>query len=66
MYHAREQQTLGVYKEVALAPGDLLARIVAVGIPLFPAVFTLCVSSTAAVGLFWRPCLSRASSRSTS
>jgi hypothetical protein len=66
MHHAGEQQSVGIYEEVALTTCDLLARVVAVGVPLFPAIFTLCVSSTAAVGLFLRPCFTRVSSRSTS
>ena len=66
VHHGAQEQPVGIYQDVALASGDPFAGIVAVGIPLLPAVFTLCVSSTAAVGLFVRPCLTRVSSRSTS
>ena len=66
VHYGAEQQAVGVYKDVPLATGDLLAPVVAVGIPLLPAVFTLCVSNTAALGLRGRPFLARASSRSTS
>jgi hypothetical protein len=66
VYHAGEQKPVGVYEDVAFAARDLLARVVAVGIPLFPAVFTLYVSSTAAVGVRVRPCFTRVCSRSTS
>jgi hypothetical protein len=66
MHHAGEQQSVGIYEVVALTTCDLIARVVAVGVPLFPAVFTLCVSRTAAVGVFLRPCFTRVSSRSTS
>ena len=66
VHHGAQEQPVGIYQDVALASGDLLAGIVAVGIPLFPAVFTLCVSITAAVGLVARPCWARVCSRSTS
>ena len=66
MHNAGEQKSIGVYQEVALASGNLLSCVVAIRIPLLPAVFTLWVSSTPAVGLFFRPCFSRVCSRSTS
>jgi hypothetical protein len=66
MNHTREQKSLGIDQQIALAARDQLAAIKAVGIPLFPAVFTLWLSRIAAVGLFFRPCFCRVFSRSTS
>lgn len=57
-----QQQTLGVYKEVALLALDLLAGIVARRInrdPPFSALLTLWLSMIAAVGLAPRPASSR-------
>jgi hypothetical protein len=66
MNDRREQQTVCVYEDVTLATGDFLSGVVAVRVPLLPAVLMLWLSSTAALGLRLRPCLARLSSRSTS
>ena len=57
-----EQQTQGVYENVALLPLDFLARIIAMRVdpgPPFSALFTLWLSIMAAVGLASRPLCSR-------
>jgi hypothetical protein len=61
MHEGVNQQTLRIDEDVTLLALDLLARIVTRRImdPPFSALFTLCESMTAAVGLASRPMASR-------
>ncbi len=62
MHDGVQQQTLGVYKDMALLALDLFARVKAGRIdagPPFSALLTLWLSTMAAVGLACRPACSR-------
>ena len=62
MHQGVEQQTLGVYQDMALLALDPLAAIVAMRVdpdPPFSALLTLWLSMIAAVGLASRPARSR-------
>ncbi len=62
MHEGVKQQTLRVYKDMALLPFDLFARIVSRRVdrrPPFSALLTLWLSMMAAVGLASRPAFSR-------
>lgn len=61
-----KEEALRIYADEALAPGDLLARIVAPGIPLFSAVLTDWLSMDPAAGCASRFEFFRACSRSAS
>src|ERR1700710_3282711 len=64
MNHATQNQAQRIHNDVALAALYFLARIVAAG-PPFSVVFTLWLSTIAALGLFLRPSSRLMRSRST-
>jgi len=63
VYDHRQQIALGVYRDVALAPLDFLARVVT-ALPPFSAVLADCESMIATLGEAFRPCALRPCSRS--
>jgi hypothetical protein len=65
MNHYRQQQSQGVHYDMALAAGDLLARIVASG-PPFSVVLTVWLSMMAALGVGALPSASRTLGRKAS
>jgi hypothetical protein len=62
MHNGRQQVALRIYRDVALAALDLLARVVT-ALPPFSAVLALCESMIATLGVAFRPFALRPCSR---
>jgi hypothetical protein len=58
MYNSRHHQTQCIYDQMPFSAHYLLARVIT-AVPPFEAVLTVWLSIMAALGLDWRPALSR-------
>jgi hypothetical protein len=61
MYNSRHYQTQRIYNQMAFSAHYFLASVITT-VPPFEAVLTVWLSIMAALGLGWRPALSRTSS----